>query len=558
VLEFLIVSGRWRQPALSIDSIPRLGPSERTCWVDGRAVAIIDRYDTGVPDLIDSNAQTATTGFVVNGDRLVQLPNGDSRGAFASLSLSNGSATATTDPLGAVPLFVGEFRSHAIVGTNIRMVRDAAAALGHRVEIDGSQLAWNIVLANQGSFATMFRGIRMVLPGQQVHLRRGRARFVGQSFLDILYQAADVDTLADQAAEDIAGSIAAVAGGSWRLQADLTGGLDSRTVLGGLLHAGILDQTELVTYGADSQRADAVVARDLCHRFGFKLGEKGGATGSEPSDEDRVRSFIGGIESNVRLTAGHVQGFTPLRIRNGDPGRLTFWGLFGENARSFYGRSVDKMPGEQRTPEGIANRILVNLGLLTGPARRDTVGQVEEFLDAKITDGLSPIDAADALFVERRARWFHGLSLTGQWHSEPSYAPLGSVAAATLAFAVGERARIREYVPFMLLERFDRRLLEVPFAKHVWHPALYEDRHDLAHLATLEAVTGIGRPLQYQYAHFHLFRPVIAEELAGDSLLWDVFDRDAVHAWLADEHPTPHQMMGLINLYGVSRTVAAI
>jgi hypothetical protein len=94
------------------------------------------------------------------------------------------------------------------------------------------------------------------------------------------------------------------------------------------------------------------------------------------------------------------------------------------------------------------------------------------------------------------------------------------------------------------------RLLELPFANYSWSSQIHPGGGP-------PPITDRDRPLQYPYRYFPTVKPEIEELVrsAAGSELWQVFDQDAAKRWLSAPDPSHHQMMGLINLYGVARSI---
>lgn len=570
LLDFVLVSSRRRR--LRPEALDHLQGPRRArpqTWVSSSKRTLLHALsyedDAGsVPSAFVGAGDTAAlmVGFAFR-DRAI-LPNADDvfsgsielpSGVFTAIQVSRDTASVRVGMLGSMPLFTFSGEHHLILSNNPRLARQAAEALGNRVAVDLSQLVWLPTLTNMGTEKGLVQSLRLLPMGvRSFVLTRGILEVErSDSPLDAYTESVDPYDLVQSTASELTTAVYGfVAPSHWSLSADLTGGLDSRVVLSSITATASLSDFRIVTYGRDGNRADAQVAGMIANQLGFDLHEKEAErkqTFVDPTASDRAKWFSNGIESNIQINDGHVQAFTALSLRPATPGRLALWGLFGENMRSFYGKKVDKLPGSCRDSHSIARSTLVNLELLRSSYLDYAIETLADFLRARFDAGLTPVAAADTLFVERRSRWFHGLSLTGQWYTHASYSPLLSINAIRLAHMLGDRARIRNAAPYRIIERLNPRLLDIPFANFEWTGDL--------HPTAPNPIRDTDRPLQYQYRWFDAFVPEIERALAeaSQTCIWEVFDQRVARDWLIDSDRTHHQMMGLINLYGLVRAV---
>lgn len=574
MLDFILISSRRRRiqtSRLRGISGPREGTQHLWTSRTGRTVLLSTSYGQNAGQILSkavfdpsSDGAALIVGFafqhgtpITGPDSLTWSETSDRpTGTYAAVSITGDQALLATGALGSYPLFSIEDRDRVIVASNPRMAREAAAALGRRPVVDKEQLVWMPTLTNLGTEESLCAGMRLLpMSWRLAQVRKGRLTpVVTEDLAGALRSTFDPDELVVATADSMIRDLQSITSSSnWDVTADLTGGMDSRVLLSAISAAAALDRVRVATYGRDGERADAVVARQIAASLAFDLHEKDAvrsAAGAEPTSIERLRWFVSGVEKNVLINDGHVQAFTALTLRPPVPRQLSLWGLFGENMRSFYGKAVDKLPANARSPAAIAERLLVNLDLLTPTYRDYAIGSLSDFIRYRMDNGLSPAGAADALFVERRSRWFHGLSVTGQWYTTASYGPLLSTTGLRLAFAIGDQDRIRNAAPFRLIRHMEPRLLDLPFANYQWHPSIHSG---------VPPVTDVDRPLQYQYRWFDVFLPEIsraARDAAG-TFIWDVFDPNVARKWLDQPQRDPREAMGLINLYGLIRAVEA-
>lgn len=108
----------------------------------------------------------------------------------------------------------------------------------------------------------------------------------------------------------------------------ISGGLDSRLILAGLLKLGI--KPDLLCYGAE-QSADIVIARDIADKFGLRLYEGLQAPGFDRKAAERI-AYAGGGE--VAYHHGHALMHSTLLEKT--RGRTIITGTGAETFRAFY------------------------------------------------------------------------------------------------------------------------------------------------------------------------------------------------------------------------------
>ena len=266
---------------------------------------------------------------------------------------------------------------------------------------------------------------------------------------------------AERAASGAVAAVRALAGWPGRANVvPVTGGRDSRLVLGAALAAGI--DFETVTGGVPGQ-PDVDIGRALAEAAGVphRLIEDD-PHGSVASDWRRAAELLS-LTAPGTASLADAAGF-PFGPR---PGPLPLWhsGQGGEVARAYYGS------GEGLDRDGLADRLL---RAFTGrrPGRADPLGEhgralvrahIEQFVDSRLEAGIDPADVPDLFYLERRMGTWAGPSHGAVEYVRDTTSPLWSerLLRDELGLPAGERAL--ELFHLRVLERLAPQLVEIPF-----------------------------------------------------------------------------------------------
>ena len=368
-------------------------------------------------------------------------------GRFSLLLPTEDGLIARTDELGQDTLYYYHREEYWAIGNSFMAVCEKAKADGRKltlcalvaVTMNGSSSLTEQLL----NHATPVEQIRVVPLGHHVRLKLAPARLAilrdEKKSRSVMNEDDYAEALLHFASDWIARIRALLAAFPGSIQADISGGLDSRVVLGLLVASGV-DLRGIDFRSNAAAREDFEVANTLASRFGFQL--------------NRCRAPAPSITASAALSLwqfGNVGIYTPMTIpQHGTPLPLFhFHGAGGESLRRFFNSPVDGFLRSLRrqhakTGDGAA----ASSALLAGLAEIDV-------------DPASP-SAMDHHYRCYRSRfhfgrdWFRRLAA-------PVVTPLMSPALIRAAYSLPDERRAQSQVLYDLMILLAPALVEMRF-----------------------------------------------------------------------------------------------
>jgi hypothetical protein len=239
----------------------------------------------------------------------------------------------------------------------------------------------------------------------------------------------------------------------------ITGGRDSRLVLGAALAAGIEFEA---TTGGDEGSADVVLGRRLAEAGGVGHSPLPHDPHGSVWDDWRRAAEVVDLTSSGTASLADAAGF-PLGPR---PGPLVLWhsGQGGEIARSYYGVG--------RGDRGALARKLTRAFLGRRPGRADVLseqgrelvhGQIAAWVSERLEAGAAPADVPDLFYLERRMGTWAGPSHGCVEYIRDTTSPLWSHRLLPDLLGAPAPQRARHLFHLRVLERLAPQLVEIPF-----------------------------------------------------------------------------------------------
>ncbi len=368
------------------------------------------------------------------------------------------------DPLGASLTYIWERGRDWAISSDLKAL---VWWLGRRgIHPPKSTLFGTLLVANGfGAFdLTSYQGIRALPALHYIAIEGARFRERAYPLDDYLSHDVSYGEALDEVEADITANVWAVAtAGFPNVIAHLTGGFDSRLVTAACLRNGL----HFVSFcSGPLASADKRVAQGICRTLGLPMTHSGGyaETATAPSLEARLldeMNAVSGMSQLVR-TGSSVQGQADTIVLSGG---------FGERLRSLFSVRGDEpleviardLLGAPAVPMGNERSILA------GGPRTVLLSLLEEVLGACQSSWENPIDRYRMRHFQR-----YTIGLTSRRVSEfvPRFDPLYSVAAVRLSLVAGNEALDSRRIIFDLMQRFDERLVGLPFGNGAWPPTL--------------------------------------------------------------------------------------
>lgn len=244
--------------------------------------------------------------------------------------------------------------------------------------------------------------------------------------------------------------------------AHLTGGFDSRVVLGALLKLG--GQEEFKYYCLPSVKADREVAEGLAGSYGLEMTNYSGADWAVlPGSVDE--QFLGPM-----VRSGGILPTAP-DIGMSNAGSLILQGGYGEFYRTFF--STDMSGAVLSNPRELAEKMWGIRGYpaLNGESifKHDFAEEIALKLKVMVDEGVEMGIRADAipdyLYMRVRNRYFVGTQ-SREWSSIGSqFDTLYGLSSLSATYRLDFDTRRSNVFGFDLLQMFDKDLIRYPYAK---------------------------------------------------------------------------------------------
>jgi hypothetical protein len=240
----------------------------------------------------------------------------------------------------------------------------------------------------------------------------------------------------------------------------VTGGRDSRLVLGGALRSGIEFES---TTGGDEDSPDVQVGRQLAEAGGVPHSILAHDPHGSVWDDWRRAAEIVDLTSSGTASLADAAGF-PLGPRDGP---LVLWhsGQGGEIARAYYGS------GEGLAPGALIDR-LARLFLGQRPGRADVLSddgravvrvQIGDWVERQLGTGVAPVDVPDMFYLQRRMGTWAGPSHGCVEYVRDTTSPLWSRRLLPDELGLPAAERGRQLFHLRVLQGLAPELVDLPF-----------------------------------------------------------------------------------------------
>ena len=469
-------------------------------------------------------------------------------GEFSLLKAwDSGRLMAFNDRLSIEPLYYGSKAGRVYVSNRVSLIATAMGNWEHDVET----LGWMGVLGHLIGEGTSVKGISRLFSGACLEVDKGRCEVKGValSVLDPNLTGVEehFDEYFEKAFDQCVTNITASLKADPSIPVPLSGGKDSRAVLGLVLRAGLIDRVSSYTNGY-AGHPDVVVAQQIVEHYGIAHQHNIPVPTASVGLEGILYKLMSHVfQVDGMLTAWDSRGYH-------QPGRgLVLAGHIGEVYRGY----TKGEPAPQTVHAGSRMYHKKNsfdpAGLLKRGARRMYERALEDRAQQFVDLGGKVADIPDFFYVfDRLANWV-GAIRRHDGHSVRIINPLNTQGFITLAFALGFHQRQIERIHFEIVNRADPWLAEQPFACDKWHKDL--DMYAGKGRLNREPVNAPGNMPVYgswQYAvdENPYYRACLEEILFSEpkSDIWGLFNRSRVEQQI---RRAPHGFLKLYSLYGL-------
>jgi hypothetical protein len=240
----------------------------------------------------------------------------------------------------------------------------------------------------------------------------------------------------------------------------VTGGRDSRVVLGAALRSGIAFET---TTGGDEASPDVQVGRELAEAGGVAHSILAHDPHGSVWDDWRRAAAIVDVTASGTASLADAAGF-PLGARGGS---LVLWhsGQGGEIARAYYGLGADS--GRDALVERLARAFLGRRpgrsDVLSDGGRQLVHEQIGAWVNRQLEAGIAVLDVPDMFYLQRRMGTWAGPSHGCVEYVRDTTSPLWSRQLLPDLLGLPAADRARELFHLRVLETLAPELVHIPF-----------------------------------------------------------------------------------------------
>ena len=379
------------------------------------------------------------------------------------------------DTEGSIPAYLRQCANHIFVSNRISLLDHHPSAEALRV--DPINAAWHVTGGYIPGDATPFQHVMQLGEATLAEVRKGEIASK-KSRCRVVPDGIGLDEVGNNLLENGLAEIGANVGSALQKgcipEIGLSGGKDSRLILGGCLYGNLVRDVNFVTNGVDVH-PDVVVARELAAEFGInhKVREPPPA---RPVDPDQVLNEL--IPRHIAFTEGTLNLFD-LQGRGVQGGAPVIHGLNGENFRSVYdlpdhpGIGTESVSDRASLLSFIRIRAPFDHCKVVNPEILSEHEQLREnWVDRMLDSGLKPdlIASYYRTHFQSRPRNRNITKARIFWYPYISALSGPSLKAIETAASASERRNERAH--FELMRLSDLRLVEHRFALQRWSHGL--------------------------------------------------------------------------------------
>lgn len=365
------------------------------------------------------------------------------------------------DPFGSSILYIYESAEFTAVSTDLASLRDGLKTHGCFLEKNLEYAALYVASSTGGLSKSSYKDVRSLRPYQYVEIGASGINEIDYKlYSDLSFSGLSYEQLLQNAAEDVVNNIEASLGHDTGVRiSQLTGGLDSRLVLGALLSSGHASKFNFYCAG-NVDEPDKVIARQLCAHFGLDMTEYSGLTST-----GHPESFEALLSQPFEETAGIISGPAHPLMEYGDD--LVLSGGYGEYLRSAF----DKGQLFDGDYAAALERLFGRAAFSSFPTRRlvsehvyqHAVDSLKQLVNEGNSKGIPLESSLDGAYILGRNRYFVGETTRSLSPYIARFDPLYSPYVLALGLRGNTEEKSANVPIFDLMNKFDTDLMRLPF-----------------------------------------------------------------------------------------------
>ncbi|WP_396278359.1 hypothetical protein [Glutamicibacter creatinolyticus] len=457
-------SGRIGAPHIETD-IPPVRVGERNFWLDGSAIIAGQcvRRTSDLQYVVPAAAGRWT---------LRQIGHWWSNSASNASALyvqdaEQGWAACFPDPLGGAVAYSYATNEDVFVSTSIQSIVERTTELDIPISKDPLFQIERLIFGNGGLTPSSYRKVTSLEPFQYYSITGQRVSVENYTALDDLSSASSHE-LFGQLINDVLNATSAISKtGSSTPIAHLTGGFDSRLVLGSILKLGVKDQFLMFCSGPEGS-TDRKIADGLTHTLKLRRTNSSGLANAPTTNMSE--RLLGALFASGGITSTGPYG------RELDSDIVALGGGYGEVLRTFYGSRLPESVSDSFDTRALCERLLPKESQHASYISGSAISQIK----SKLTSRLNAVNTLyndisflpDAFYTHVRNRYHIGQSSLLWSRVGSRFDPLYSVAGFELSRRSGSLARKANVLGFDLMESLQKELLSYQFDYDRFSPEL--------------------------------------------------------------------------------------
>ncbi|MBW7866385.1 MAG: hypothetical protein H3C30_18455 [Candidatus Hydrogenedentes bacterium] len=324
----------------------------------------------------------------------------------------------------------------------------------------------------------------------------------------------------------------------------LSGGKDSRAVLGLILRAGGLEKITSFTNGFE-EHPDVVVAKQIATYFGINHKINVTKPPTTLSSEDIFRK----LAASVFQTDGMLGGFD-ARGSHSAENKLVYAGHVGEVYRGYGRKDADLSSVRAAAQMFHIIKLFDPANITNNECKHYFEKMLEERVHFYLDEGGALEDIPELIYtVERIPNWV-GILRRHDGYSCRIINPLNTETFIRLSFALGRHQRNIERIHFEIIKHCNNWLVELPFANAKWDSRLgeYAESSDFIKepVPVPPGIPTFGS-WQTQLNDSVTLRKMIMDVISSypQSPVWAYFDRNMVERSILKDRKSTHALIGL-------------
>lgn len=449
---------------------------------DGRVISARENLDSLVPLIAGSDTLRSTGASWISRTR---NPN-----ALFVVDETNQEAVVVPDPLGGAIVYYYNVEGKYYASTDIASLNSALQADGVRTTKSYNFQVERLLIGNCGTTDSSYDEIKTLDSFEFIQIKSGTFQIVNMRNELLESNSESYFELLRKTRQDIIENVVAVAGSRSQMKiAHITGGFDSRLVLGAITHAGVKDKFRFFCSGPEKTR-DRIIADGLTEQYGLKRTTGPGLVpGPAHSITERLLGPL--FHSGGILTTGPNGREIPVDV-------VAVGGGYGEMYRTVY---ADRFAEIDRNDPNAAMRSMLPWSNKDSTyISEEAWASLSRSINAKwqsVADQYEEKDfRGDALWIHRRARFHFGQGSMAWSRVGTRIDPAYSLHGFRLAMSTPILLRSGNALGYDLMQSFDPDLVSFEFDKPRFESDEFQNLRRFNGVRSLP----LGRPSSYENA----------------------------------------------------------